>query len=327
MTDISDRPWSGITRASYASAAEYCAACLIDENEHGYTHSKARCKLPVYEPQRLGGRTQSQRGARRSQPPGSQARRGGRAPCRETARGPAPARAVRRDRRSSATGTHGPRRRHPLCEVTSLRWRPGRLVVGRRRRRVLPALGCVDDGKELAPRADGLAVLLGHGLDRLTQMVQVVHDPGREQLAQRDGSEGRVNALPSEVLDGDEDVERLEVRRSRPRESTQQVSEAPPCELREAGLPVHRLEDAIGSVLQDHTRPVDPVAFLHVRHMPDHLVRRPGARPLGAVRPVVSEVRTAMRSARPASDEGPRWRARERTPRRFYPLGARRRSR
>jgi hypothetical protein len=55
MSDVSDRPWSGITSASYATAAEYCAACLIDENELGYTHSKARCKLPVYEPQRLGG--------------------------------------------------------------------------------------------------------------------------------------------------------------------------------------------------------------------------------------------------------------------------------
>jgi hypothetical protein len=55
VTDVSDRPWSGITSASYATAAEYCAACLIDENELGSTHSKARCKLPVYEPRRLGG--------------------------------------------------------------------------------------------------------------------------------------------------------------------------------------------------------------------------------------------------------------------------------
>jgi hypothetical protein len=55
MSDVSDRPWSGITSASYATAAEYCAACLIDENELGITHSKARCKLPVYEPRRLGG--------------------------------------------------------------------------------------------------------------------------------------------------------------------------------------------------------------------------------------------------------------------------------
>lgn len=55
VSDVSDRPCYEITRASYATAAEYCAACLIDENELGDTLSKARCKLPVYEPLRLGG--------------------------------------------------------------------------------------------------------------------------------------------------------------------------------------------------------------------------------------------------------------------------------
>jgi hypothetical protein len=55
VSDVSDRPWSGVTSASYTTAAEYCAACLIDENELGYTQSKARCKLPVYEPRQLGG--------------------------------------------------------------------------------------------------------------------------------------------------------------------------------------------------------------------------------------------------------------------------------
>lgn len=56
VTDVSDRPWSGVTRASYANAAEYCAACLIDDNAPGELRAKSRCKLPVYEPQRLGGR-------------------------------------------------------------------------------------------------------------------------------------------------------------------------------------------------------------------------------------------------------------------------------
>ncbi len=55
MTDVSDRPWSGVTKASYASAAEYCAACVIDENPPGSPRTKSRCKLPVYEPRRLGG--------------------------------------------------------------------------------------------------------------------------------------------------------------------------------------------------------------------------------------------------------------------------------
>ena len=56
MPDISDRPWSGVTRASYPTAAEYCAACLIDENEQRDPKTKSRCKLPVYEPQEMGGR-------------------------------------------------------------------------------------------------------------------------------------------------------------------------------------------------------------------------------------------------------------------------------
>jgi hypothetical protein len=53
---VSDRPWSGVTRASYATAVEYCSACLIDENQPGHLKRKSRCKLPVYEPHHLGGR-------------------------------------------------------------------------------------------------------------------------------------------------------------------------------------------------------------------------------------------------------------------------------
>ena len=56
MTDVSDRPWSQVTRASYATGDEYCAACLIDENAPGDPKRKSRCKLPVYEPDTLGGR-------------------------------------------------------------------------------------------------------------------------------------------------------------------------------------------------------------------------------------------------------------------------------
>jgi hypothetical protein len=55
MPDISDRPWSGVTRASYPTAAEYCAACLIDQNAAGDPKTKSRCKLPVYEPPEMGG--------------------------------------------------------------------------------------------------------------------------------------------------------------------------------------------------------------------------------------------------------------------------------
>ena len=56
MPDISDRPWSGVTKASYQTAAEYCAACLIDQNEQAAAKTKSRCKLPVFEPHAMGGR-------------------------------------------------------------------------------------------------------------------------------------------------------------------------------------------------------------------------------------------------------------------------------
>jgi hypothetical protein len=55
VTSISDRPWSQITKASYATAVEYCDACVVDENAPGRAKTKSRCKLPVYEPQHLGG--------------------------------------------------------------------------------------------------------------------------------------------------------------------------------------------------------------------------------------------------------------------------------
>jgi len=56
VTDVSDRPWTGLTKASYPTANEYCAACVIDKNASGQPRRKSHCKLPVYEPQGLGGR-------------------------------------------------------------------------------------------------------------------------------------------------------------------------------------------------------------------------------------------------------------------------------
>ena len=55
MGGVSDRPWSGITKAAYGSADAYCAACVIDENAPGAPKAKDRCKLPVYDPPSLGG--------------------------------------------------------------------------------------------------------------------------------------------------------------------------------------------------------------------------------------------------------------------------------
>ena len=56
MADASDRKWSSVAESDYADAKEYCAACLIDLNPRGEEKTKERCKLPVREPKKLGGR-------------------------------------------------------------------------------------------------------------------------------------------------------------------------------------------------------------------------------------------------------------------------------
>lgn len=55
MPAISDRKWSEIAESDYADADDYCGACLIDLNPKAEERTKERCKLPVYEPRKLGG--------------------------------------------------------------------------------------------------------------------------------------------------------------------------------------------------------------------------------------------------------------------------------
>lgn len=47
---VSNKPWSQVSEADYPSAAAFCRACLIDLNPPGEPKVKARCKLPVREP-------------------------------------------------------------------------------------------------------------------------------------------------------------------------------------------------------------------------------------------------------------------------------------
>jgi len=53
---ISERAWGPISEADYATAAEFCAASLIDLNPLGRPKVKGHCKLPVREPKSMGGR-------------------------------------------------------------------------------------------------------------------------------------------------------------------------------------------------------------------------------------------------------------------------------
>jgi len=47
---ISNKPWGSISESDYRDAAAFCKASLIDLNEPGEEKVKAKCKLPVYQP-------------------------------------------------------------------------------------------------------------------------------------------------------------------------------------------------------------------------------------------------------------------------------------
>ena len=49
-----------------------------------------------------------------------------------------------------------------------------------------------EDGQICLPGADGVAVLLRHYANDLADVAEIVDDPGREQLAERDGTELRM---------------------------------------------------------------------------------------------------------------------------------------
>jgi hypothetical protein len=57
MVEVSERAWSSISESDYETAQEFCDACLINLNR-GPRESwvKSLCKLPVYEPEKLGGK-------------------------------------------------------------------------------------------------------------------------------------------------------------------------------------------------------------------------------------------------------------------------------
>ena len=60
------------------------------------------------------------------------------------------------------------------------------------------------DGQKRQPGADRVTVLLRHDPGDLGHVSQVMHDPARQQLAQRNGAEARV--FPAEIEIGSVDA-------------------------------------------------------------------------------------------------------------------------
>src|SRR5262252_7707725 len=112
--------------------------------------------------------------------------------------------------RVPSTTTVSPRRSVPFETSTTVAFVIVRVCaetpLTQRRRRRSPASGrvtsAIHDGEIRAPRADGVAVLLGHHARGLRDVAEVVADPGREQLTERDRSEFRMLAGQRELRAG-----------------------------------------------------------------------------------------------------------------------------
>src|ERR1041384_354470 len=122
-------------------------------------------------------------------------------------------------------------------------------------------------------------------------MVQIVHDPRREELAERNLTKRGVNASSLQIPYVDQRAKRLDIRSPYRREASQEIIERPAFETSESRLSIDGIENTIRAVLEDDPRPIDPVAFFDVGEVPDDLIRRPRVRPLVARRPVLGQIR------------------------------------
>src|SRR5690349_24885033 len=113
-------------------------------------------------------------------------------------------------------------------------------------------------------------------------MAEVMSDPRREELAQRDRPEGRMLARERELFGRDRHRAQLgEALLTERVELGEEVVERLPLALGELGETVELLEPPIRSLRHDDARPRDPVGALAMAEVPDVVVRAPGVGALG----------------------------------------------
>ena len=121
---------------------------------------------------------------------------------------------------------------------------------------VASALSARDDAKIGAPGADFIAVLPGHHPRDLGDVIEVVSDPGGQQLPQRHGSERRVQTGPIERRLIDRQGRQLpDVGLAQVGELFEQRGDRSSCRLTELGEPVERFERDRVALLEDAGAP------------------------------------------------------------------------
>src|SRR5258708_17750085 len=117
-------------------------------------------------------------------------------------------------------------------------------------------------------------------------MVEVVNNPGCQQLAQRDGSQCWMRAFAGEFLERDVPLaQRRQIVRARLLERREQLVECATLILLEHGRPIERVKGALLAVLEDDTGTLDPVGLVAVQQVPDDVIGTPGPWPRSPGRP------------------------------------------
>src|SRR5260370_6162416 len=128
--------------------------------------------------------------------------------------------------------------------------------------------------QERYPRPDFLAVLLRHHPRYLSQMPEVVHDPGGEQLPQGHAAQTRVAPGESELLRAKVPrFELLQVGRPQSRELGEQGLRGASHVARPVAESIVRLEAEIGPAIENDASPRHPIGFLAVDEVPDDIER------------------------------------------------------
>jgi hypothetical protein len=147
------------------------------------------------------------------------------------------------------------------------------------------------------PRAHSLSILTGHHLGDLSDMVQIVCDPRRQQLAQRDDPKLRMNAFPPHVRG--RKMEGLKVS-DIPRAQLGEFRQEIPKGLASALLKLRRMIECVkrhgSTLLEDPPRPRHPICPFAVYQMADHVICAPGVGSIIRVGPLPGQTpRSAAR--------------------------------
>jgi putative YphP/YqiW family bacilliredoxin len=138
-------------------------------------------------------------------------------------------------------------------------------------------LRAADDTQIRPPRAYFIGVLPGEHARNLGDVIEVVRNPGREQLAKRHRTQLRMPPAAIEIGTGEvERLKRVEIRLTQRGELVEEIGQRWSGGRRKLREPVERVEGARVAILQDDLHARHPVRLFPVNQVTDDVERAPG---------------------------------------------------